>query len=89
MMSKVDCQPYWLDYINTDVANCTKASQLDMFLNHMEKLTETTTEKEMKDEYQCLKPCNYMEYKVKVWKLCFLVCPCEDVNRKKQSVRTE
>ena len=32
MISKIGCQPYWLDYVNTDIVNCTKASQLDAFL---------------------------------------------------------
>ena len=66
MISKVGCQPYWLDYINTDLAICSKASQLDLFLHHMQQLTEITTEKEIKEEYNCLKPCNYMEYKVRL-----------------------
>ena len=66
MMSKVGCRPYWLDYINTDLAICSKASQLDLFLHHMQQLTEVSTEKEIKEEYNCLKPCNYMEYKVRL-----------------------
>ena len=64
MISKIGCQPYWLDYINTDVVNCSKASQLDEFLKHMKKLIMISTEKDLKDEYDCLKPCRYMEYKV-------------------------
>ena len=64
MISKIGCQPYWLDYINTDVANCSKASQLDTLLKHMGKLVQISTEEDLKDEYDCLKPCKYMEYKV-------------------------
>ena len=64
MISKIGCQPYWLNYIDTDVANCSKASQLDMFLKDMQILTMMTREKKIIDEYKCLKPCNYMEYKV-------------------------
>ena len=63
-MSKVGCQPYWLDYINTDIVNCTKSSQLEDFLKHMTKIVLISTEKELKDDYDCLKPCTYMEYKV-------------------------
>ena len=64
MISKIGCQPYWLDYINTDIVNCSETSQLDEFLKQMGNLIQTSTEKELKDEYNCLKPCEYMEYKV-------------------------
>ena len=64
MISKIGCQPYWLDYINTEIVNCSKASQLDKFLIHMTKLIMISTEEELNDEYDCFKPCNYMEYKV-------------------------
>ena len=64
MISKIGCQPYWLDYINTDVANCSNASHLDDSLQKMGDLIQISTEKELTDEYKCLKPCNYMEYKV-------------------------
>ena len=64
MISKIGCKPYWLDYINTDVMNCSEAPQLDVSLKHMDKLYQTSTEKELEEEYDCLKPCRYMEYKV-------------------------
>ena len=64
MILKIGCQPYWLDYINTDIENCSKATQLDKFLIIMEELNQMFTEKELTDTYECLKPCNYMEYKV-------------------------
>ena len=64
MMSKIGCQPYWLDYIHTDIMNCTEASQLDAFLSQMSNLVQISTEKELKDNYNCLKPCRYMKYKV-------------------------
>ena len=64
MISKIGCQPYWLDHIKTDFENCSKASQLQSFLMKMGLLYQISTEKELTDEYECLKPCNYMEYKV-------------------------
>ena len=64
MISKIGCQPYWLDYIITGIKNCSKASQLDSFLKKMADLNGISSAKELADEYKCLKPCNYMEYKV-------------------------
>ena len=64
IISKIGCQPYWLDHIKTDIENCSKASKLDYFLRKMGDIIKTSTEKELRDEYECLNPCNHMEYKV-------------------------
>ena len=64
MISKIGCQPYWLDYINTGIENCSKVSQLGTFLKNMGDLNLISSARELADEYNCLKPCNYMEYKV-------------------------
>ena len=69
IISKIGCQPYWLDHIKTGIKNCSKASQLDFFLRKMGVLILISTEKELTDEYECLNPCNYMEYKVYDFKL--------------------
>ena len=63
-MSKVGCQPYWLDYLKTGMVNCSEASQLDKFLVYIGELTTTAKEEELTQKYNCLKPCIYMEYKV-------------------------
>ena len=64
IMSKVGCQPYWLDYLKTSMVNCSEASQLDKFLVYIGELTTTAKEEELTQKYNCLKPCIYMEYKV-------------------------
>ena len=50
--------------INTDIENCIKATQLDKFLKIMGNLNQMFEEKELTEAYECLKPCNYMEYRV-------------------------
>ena len=65
MISNVGCQPYWLDFIHTDVENCSEASQMDKFLEYMGDLNTISTEEELIENYNCLKPCTFMEYKVK------------------------
>ena len=64
MISEIGCRPHWMDYIITGIENCSKTSQLDKFLKNMADLNRISSAKELADEYECLKPCNYMEYKV-------------------------
>ena len=68
-MSKIGCRPFWMDYIQTDLPNCTNDSQINLFLSSLTKLNSISSEKEMIEEYNCLKPCKFMEYKVKTWLL--------------------
>ena len=64
MISNIGCKPYWLDHIPTDKVDCSKASQLDKFLEYNLDLNTISTEEELTEKYNCLKPCEYMEYKV-------------------------
>ena len=64
MISNVGCKPYWMDHIQTDKENCSEASKLDKFLESFGDLNTMSTEEELTEEYNCLKPCIYMEYKV-------------------------
>ena len=64
-MSKVGCRPYWLDYIQTDLKDCSEAQKLEEYLLHIHK-TNYIDEEELMETYHCLKPCKYMEYKVKI-----------------------
>ena len=67
-MSQVGCRPYWLPstlFLSTEADNCTKASQLDQFLGLMAKVEEIPNEKALFEEYKCLRPCRFMEYKVR------------------------
>ena len=64
MISNIGCKPYWMDHIQTDKENCSEASQLDMFLEYLGDLNTMSTEEELTEKYNCLKPCIYMEYKV-------------------------
>ena len=64
MMSKIGCQPYWIDYIKTDLPKCETDSQLNLTLHSISNLNLISSEKELIEEYNCLKPCKYMEYKV-------------------------
>ena len=66
MISNVGCKPYWMDHIQTDKENCSEASQLDKFLEYLGDLTKMSTEEELTEKYNCLKPCIYMEYKVDI-----------------------
>ena len=63
LISSVGCKPYWMD-IQTDKENCSEASQLDKFLEYLGDLNTISTEEELTEKYNCLKPCIYMEYKV-------------------------
>ena len=66
-MPQVGCRPYWLPstlFLSTEADNCTKASQLDQFLGLMAKVEEIPNEKALFEEYKCLRPCRFMEYKV-------------------------
>ena len=64
-MSKIGCQPFWLDYVPTNLPNCTKGSQINTFLQRISELNAISTEKELMEAYNCLRPCKYMEYKVR------------------------
>ena len=66
MISKVGCRPYWMDYFQTDLKNCTEASDLDLFIEYMEELNSISTDEELLEKYNCIKPCIYMEYKVHI-----------------------
>lgn len=76
IMSIIGCRPYWLPFIRTELDNCTDASKVDEFLKLMSKVEDIPNEKELFAEYKCLKPCNFMEYKVsnKDEKQSFLSC---------------
>ena len=39
-------------------------SEINLFLSSLTKLNSISSEKEMIEEYNCLKPCKFMEYKV-------------------------
>ena len=65
IMSKIGCQPFWMDYIKTELPNCTNDSQINLFLYTLSILNSLSTDEELIEEYNCLKPCKYMEYKVR------------------------
>lgn len=65
-MAKIGCKPFWLEFLKTDLPNCTEASQISRFLEGFLHLTLIDMENELMESYSCLKPCRYMEYKVKV-----------------------
>lgn len=65
-MSKIGCHPFWIDYIQTDLPNCTDASQISRILDKLMLLNAISSEKELMEEYDnCLRPCKYMEYMVR------------------------
>ena len=64
LMEKIGCQPFWLDFLLTEHPNCTEASQISRFLEAFLNLTSISSENELMEEYSCLRPCSYMEYKV-------------------------
>ena len=64
MISKVGCQPYWLDYIVTGIDSCSEVKKLEEFLQNIAVLRASSNERDLLREYDCLKPCKYMEYKV-------------------------
>ena len=66
IISKLGCQPFWLDHIKTDFQKCSEVSKLFDFIYYMGKLNQISTEKELVEKYSCLKPCTYMEYKVRI-----------------------
>lgn len=59
----IGCQPYWIEEVNTNMKNCSKSADIKTFL---EKMTFISTADELKlqKEFNCKKPCQYMEYKV-------------------------
>ena len=63
IISKVGCQPYWLDYIETGTNYCSEVRKLEEFLENI-ALLRASNERDLLREYDCLKPCKYMEYKV-------------------------
>ena len=65
LMAKIGCQPFWLDYIQTDLPKCTDASQLSLFVHKFLSLNAISSEKELMEAYNCLRPCKYMEYMVR------------------------
>ena len=64
IMSKIGCQPFWMDYIKSDLPNCTDISQINLILSSLVILNKISSEKDLIEEYNCLKPCKFMEYKV-------------------------
>ena len=64
MMSRIGCQPFWLDHIQTDLQKCTNIFQIRQFLFNFTHLASISSEKKFTEEYNCLKPCKYMQYKV-------------------------
>ena len=65
IMTKIGCQPFWLDHVPTDLPNCTDGSQIYFFLQKTSELNAISSEKELIESYNCLRPCKYMEYKVR------------------------
>ena len=59
----IGCQPYWIDQVNTKMRNCSKSSDIKKFLEKMIYIS-TTDELKLQEEFNCIKPCRYMEYKV-------------------------
>ena len=70
MISNIGCQPYWLNFVQTDMENCSEASQMDKFLESMGNLNAISSEEELAENYNCLKPCTFMEYKVRTFFKC-------------------
>ena len=65
-MLEIECQPFWLDHVPTDLPNCTDGSQIYNFLQKSTELNGMSSEKELMEAYNCLRPCKYMEYKVRI-----------------------
>ena len=64
-MTKIGCKPFWRDHVPTDLPNCTDGSQIYSFLLKSAELNAISSEKELIEAYNCLRPCKYMEYKVR------------------------
>ena len=63
MIMDIGCQPYWIEEVNTKMRNCSKSSDIKQFLEKMIYIS-TTDELKLQKEFNCIKPCRYMEYKV-------------------------
>ena len=64
IISDVGCQPKWIDFMETDFKHCEDISKVTKF---SDRLTRSLLLDELSlfDEYKCLIPCNFIEYKVK------------------------
>lgn len=63
---KVGCQPQWAEIVETDFQNCNETNQLREFIVILSNSLLIMEDTEMLDTFHCLKPCNYMEYRVKM-----------------------
>ena len=65
IIQEVGCQPYWTDIAKTDFAKCDNTTKLRQFIERFTQSLIIMDDSVMLDTFQCLKPCNYMEYRVR------------------------
>ena len=63
MMEKLGCRPFWINDTGTKFSFCQQQSQYVEHFNRTYKFLVMNDE-EIIEEFGCVKPCTYMEYKV-------------------------
>ena len=64
IISEVGCKPYWLDDdLKSEFPSCSRALQIKEFTDRIGEVGQMN-ERKFRDNFKCLKPCIYMEYKV-------------------------
>ena len=61
---KTNCRPFWMTMLNSDLPPCSNYSMLKKYYKMSDDLL-LMDEKTLYETYQCLKPCSFMEYKVR------------------------
>ena len=65
IIQEVGCQPYYLDFDNADYPKCNITTKLRQFIDRFTSSLIIMDESVMFDTFNCLRPCNYMEYRVR------------------------
>ena len=66
VLSQIGCVPYWLKSSKKGIPRCSEVGQIRMYYDIIYS-TAYLSEPQIRDQFNCLKPCTYTEYQVKKW----------------------
>ena len=66
IIQEIGCKPYWTDFVETDFPNCNNITKLSQFIKTFTESLGIMEDSVMLDKFNCLRPCNYMEYRVRL-----------------------
>ncbi len=64
IVSEIGCSPYWLKSSQREFPYCSEVDQVKQYLDTQFSVS-FLTEKQIRVQLNCLKPCTFIEYQVK------------------------